>query len=107
MTMLHKFAAAAALGAAVFAVTPAGAQGWYNDGYQDGWRGPRADRYGPSGAYPSWGVQNGPRTDVQGWNGGYYGNNGYDDRAGAGISEVAVCPDGYHLGRNGRLCWPD
>jgi hypothetical protein len=105
--MLHKFVAAAALGAAVFVAGPAGAQGWYNDGYQDGWRGSRSDHYGPGGNYPSWGVQNGPRTDVLGWNGARYGYDGYDYRGGAGAGVAAVCPAGYHLGRNGSLCWPD
>jgi len=97
MTMLRTFIAAAALGAAAFAVSPASAQGWYNDGW-------RSDYYGPGGNYPSWGVQNGPRTDILGWNNNDYGYNGYNS---SGAGAIAICPAGYHLGPNGGLCWPN
>jgi len=104
MTMLPKLIAAAALGAAVFAISPAAAQGWDNYGYNYGWR---SDYYGPGGNYPSWGVQNGPRTDILGWNGNYSGYNGYNYGVANGAGELAICPAGYHLGPNGALCWPN
>jgi len=86
-------AASAALGVVAFAASPATAQGWYyNDGYGPGWRSP--DPRGDSGPYR--GYDYGPGY-------GYYGYPGVD----AGITDFAICPGGYHLGRSGRLCWPD
>ena len=94
MIALRKFvaaaAASAALGVAALAAGPAAAQGWYyNDGYGPGWHSPGGD-WGPYRGY------NGPGP-------GYYG---YPD-VNAGVTDFAICPDGYHLGRSGRLCWPD
>ncbi len=84
MTTLGKaLPLAAALGLAALAAGPAAAQGWYGDGYY-GWRdhGWRGHRWGPPPPY------------------GYYGY-------GAGETDIAICPPGYHLGRSARLCWPD
>jgi len=84
MNMLRKIIAAAvplALGVTLVA-SPALAQGWPYYGYpHDDWRYRGAPAYG-------WG----PNP--------YYGVD-------AGVTDIAVCPDGYHLGRSGRLCWPN
>jgi hypothetical protein len=81
MTSLRKILFGAVALGVVVAATPAGAQGWRDDGYRRGWR----DR---------------PPADE----GGRYRNDyGVD----AGVMDIAICPRGYHLGRSGRLCWPD
>ena len=83
MMTLPKLAAVAAasatLGLAALAPSPAAAQGWRYDGWHD--RG--------------WGGYERPR----------YGYNNYETDAGE--IDIAICPRGYHLGRSGRLCWPD
>jgi len=84
MNALGKIIAAAvplALGVTL-AAAPAAAQGWRDYGYSrdDG-------RYREPPPY--------------GWGGNpYYGVD-------AGVTDIAICPGGYHLGRSGRLCWPD
>jgi hypothetical protein len=80
MTMLRKALAGAAALGVVLAVAPAGAQGWRDDGYYDGWR------------------QRPPA---------YYGDRSWDYGVNAGETDIAICPPRYHLGRSGRLCWPD
>jgi hypothetical protein len=104
MNTLRKFAAAsAALGLVTLGAAPALAQnaivqGWrYNNNPawadQQPYLGENAGGYGAPGYAP-----------------GYYGGDGYaygyGDRD-AGGAAIAVCPDGYSLGRSGRLCWPD
>ena len=74
-------AAATALGGAALA-SPASAQGWHGESY--GWR------------------DHGWRDD--GWRQRPY-DNGYG--VDAGETDIAICPQGYHLGRSARLCWPD
>jgi hypothetical protein len=71
--------AAAALGV-VIAAAPAQAQGWYDDGYN------HHRRHHPERYYDR-------------------PYRGYD--VDAGVTDIAICPPGYHLGRSGRLCWPD
>jgi hypothetical protein len=87
MAALRKILAGAAALGAVLAAAPAGAQGWYGDGYRDHWR----DR--PAPIYEGMPYYGDP----------YYGNYGVD----AGVTDIAICPRGYHLGRSGRLCWPN
>jgi hypothetical protein len=77
-------AAGAALTGAVWATTPAAAQGWHGDGY-----------YG-------WGDR-GWRDES--WRRRHYGSYGYN--VDAGEMDIAICPQGYHLGPSARLCWPD
>jgi hypothetical protein len=89
MTALRKLLAGAAALGVVLAAAPAGAQGWYGDGYRHGWR----DR-------PGWAYGGRPYGDYEG---GPYGNYGGD----AGEMDIAICPPGYRLGRSARLCWPD
>jgi len=84
MYALRKILSAAvpfALGVAL-AASPAAAQGWRDNGYarDDG-------RYRAPPAY-GWGADP------------YYGVD-------AGVTDIAICPSRYHLGRSGRLCWPD
>ena len=44
--------------------------------------------------------------DAQRYPSGY--GYGYGDPAWrSGASQIAICPPGYHLGRDARLCWPD
>lgn len=89
--------AAAALGLIALAASPAAAfDPIYNSPYN-------------SNNWTTYGVQVGPGW---GWDNGYrqrsaYGY-GYGDPAWeSGASQIAVCPPGYHLGRQARLCWPD
>jgi hypothetical protein len=83
MNRLRKFlavaATSAALGVAAFAAVPAAAQGWADDGPPPG--------RDPYQRPPPWGPY-GYETD-------------------AGVMDIAICPPGYHLGRSGRLCWPN
>ena len=84
MNALGKIIAVAvplALGVTL-AAEPASAQGWRDNDYaRDNWRYRDAPGYG-------WGSNP------------YYGVD-------AGVTDIAICPDGYHLGRSGRLCWQD
>jgi hypothetical protein len=79
MTALRNVLATAALGV-VMAAAPAQAQGWRDDGYRHHWR-DRSERH----------------YDRP------YRNYDVD----AGVTDIAICPPGYRLGRSGRLCWPD
>jgi hypothetical protein len=81
MTAVCKVLAGAVALGVVLAAAPASAQGWNDDGYRHGWRD------GPSPYY-----EGGPRGDY-----------GVD----AGVTDIAICPRGFHLGRSGRLCWPN
>ena len=95
MTPIRKFvavaAASAGLGLFALGASPALAQGWYGDNGP-----PPGPSWGPPGPY-------GPNA-YNAWDEGYappYG--GY----GVVIQNIPICPGGYHLGRSGRLCWPD
>ena len=86
MSSLRKVApVAVALAFAALTVVPAAAQDWRDDGYPP---------YGYEHNWRSGAWDDRPRY-------------GYDDGFDTGIREYAVCPAGYHLGRSGRLCWPD
>jgi hypothetical protein len=119
MNNLRKFAAVAAASAALGIVTlsagPALAQnailqGWRSNGNpawadQQPYLGENAGGYSAPGYAP--GYYDG--YGAPGYGGPGYGNGyayGYGDRD-AGGAAIAVCPDGYRLGRNGSLCWPD
>jgi hypothetical protein len=103
MNTLRKFAAFAAASAALGAVTlgagPAAAQ----NAILQGWR---------YNGNPAWADQQ-PYLGVNsgGYGApGYYGGDGYAYGYGgpdAGGMTVAICPDGYRLGPDGRMCWPD
>jgi hypothetical protein len=119
MSALRKFIAAtgvyALLGVGVLSAGPAVAQGWNDNGYDPRWREPYRqpdqgerewrpqDNYGYSYGYR-------PAYDDRGYGGPTYDDPYYgrvDPGVGYGVTEVAICPGGYHLGRSGRLCWPD
>jgi len=93
-------AAAGFLGLGMISTTPAGAfeYGYDNRPSNDsGWR----DRNGAGYADEGY-----DRSDEYGYDRPApqpYGRPGYEVRSGS----IAVCPPGYHLGRNGALCWPN
>ena len=88
MNPLRKLLAVTiALGAAVLAVAPAAAQGWNDDGWRE-----RQDRGYDQGPYRREGYR-------------HYGYE--DDGVDTGITDIAICPPGYHLGRTPGLCWPN
>ncbi len=88
MTSFRRMAAAAAvvatMGVAIIGAAPAAAQGWYDPDY------PHAERQLHDGSY----VRRAP------WG---YQDYGVD----AGITDIAICPPGYHLGHTPGLCWPN
>ena len=103
MITFRKFAAIAAASAALGAVTltagPAAAQ----NAIIQGWR---------YNGNPAWADQ----QPYLGENWGGYGEPGYGEGyaygyGGPGLAvggaTVAICPDGYSLDEDGRLCWPD
>jgi hypothetical protein len=68
---------------ALSAAAPAFAQGWADPGYASGWHDGQGRGYGPAPyGYSAYGVD-------------------------TGVTDIAVCPPGYHLGRAPGLCWPD
>jgi hypothetical protein len=102
MNSLHKLvtvaAASAALGIATLGTSPAAAQVWFGGGYGPGWRGGYVQTYG-------WGP--GPYGPA-GYGPYGYGPYGYGDNwVSTGVTDIAICPPGYYLGRSGRLCWPE
>jgi hypothetical protein len=58
--------------------------------------------YGGCGPYGHRGPWGGCRPGGQ-WSGGYW-RGGY---WGGAYYAAGVCPPGYHLGPQGRLCWPN
>ncbi len=94
MNATPKILAAAALGLTVLGASAASAQGWNDDGY------------GPGGRQmPSWAAGARDYNNNNGYDGGWRRGPGYGYDT--GITDVAVCPPGYHLGRRPGLCWPD
>jgi hypothetical protein len=100
-------AASAVLGGIALSAGPAAAQnaivqGWrYNNNPawadQQPYLGENSGGYGAPAYAPGYGP---------GYNNGYAYGYGDPDVA-SGAVTVPVCPDGYSLGRTGRLCWPD
>ncbi len=77
-------AVAAVLSAGTLVATSAVAQTWRDDGYYRG-----------NAAPPAWGPYGRPEYG--------YRDYGVD----TGITDIAVCPPGYHIGHSGELRWPN